>query len=245
MQIVLERVDLHDDGSADEVRRARRHDPRHLAHERAPGVGVADEELDLRLAETAREHADGLDLGIRDAHHLTRCAAYGDRAQRQVLDDAFDLPRLDRHRVADSEPALVEHQEPCDHVGEEALRGEGDEDHDERGAGDRLHSVGPEHDRQREQAGEHPGDGSHGRPGQGDRRLPLPQGRDHARVLDARRVLPLAAEDEEGRDTARRPAHEPSADEDDPDRDRLPEWRKQRRRVVQLVNERRHVRRPG
>lgn len=73
----------------------------------------------------AWDDSNGLHLGVRDANDLA----------------ADVLQRLDQDRVPYLEPAFVEHEQPGDHVQEEALRGEGQEDDDERRSCDRPDLV--------------------------------------------------------------------------------------------------------
>ncbi len=99
------------------------------------GFPAAGDELDVELLDPARQDADGRDLRVVDVDYFTVERAKLRPAQREVLDDPLNLQHRDRDRVADGVPALDEHVEAGDDVHEHSLRGEADEDEDERGAG--------------------------------------------------------------------------------------------------------------
>ena len=73
--------------------------------------------------------------------HLARDAADREDPQRDRLDDAVHVQRVDRDGVADAEPALEEHQQSGDHVRQEALRRERDDDREEGRAEERLEPL--------------------------------------------------------------------------------------------------------
>jgi len=134
----------------------------------------------------------------------------------------------------------VEHEEPCNHVHEETLRREREQDDHEGRARDRLHLVGAEQHAEGEKCGEGVGEEAHARPRERDRRLPLLERGDDAGVLDALRVLPFAPVDDERRESAGRPADEPRQHEQREHDDEAPERRGQRSAVVEQVDERGH-----
>ena len=182
VEVVVELLALGHRRPADEVRRPERHDPGDLLDERAPGLELADEELELDLPVAARDDAQRHNLRVRDVQDLAGDAAQGQRAQRDRFDDALHPQDVDRDVVADPEPALEEHQQAGDHVHQEALRGEADHDRDEGRADDRLQPLRTREDDDREQQRERERQVADRRLDQRDRRLALADARDHAGV---------------------------------------------------------------
>src|ERR671937_582968 len=111
---------------------------RERLHEALAGLEVADEELDLELAAGARDEARREHLVVLHADDLAVHGTELHRAERDLLDDALEAPRLDRDHVADLEPVLEEHEQAGDDVPEHALHREADDDRDEGAAGDRV-----------------------------------------------------------------------------------------------------------
>src|SRR6478609_7672929 len=135
-EVVVEMLDLLDPRRAHEPCRSRRHQPRDLGDQLAAALLARREELDLGLAGAARLHPYRLDLRVVDPDHLAVDGPQPGRPQADLVDDAADLERLDRHVVAHREPALEEHEEAGQDVGHEALGGETDQDDDQRRPGD-------------------------------------------------------------------------------------------------------------
>ena len=155
-------------------------------------------------------------------------AADRERPQRHGLDHTLHLEWVDRDRVADPEPALEEHQQAGDHVGEEPLGGEGDNDREKGGTDDRLQPLRPRNGCDREDERECVGEVANARRDQRDRGLALSYPADHARVGDLGGGLatPLAPSDEvrgnPGSDQADQPRHEEETDDDYHHRGRPP-----------------------
>jgi hypothetical protein len=181
------------------------------------------------------------------ADHLAAQAADLDRAKRDLLDDALEVPRLDDHRVADPEPALEEHEQPGEDVREEALRREGEHDRQEGRADDGLHPArsGQRHEREHERDPEREvGDA---RLDERDRGLALLQAADDARVhvVGSEPVAALAAVDEKCRRSSGQACQQPGDEEETGDDDQAPEGRVDRRRVGEELGETVHRGRSG
>src|SRR5690242_600945 len=200
-EVGVEVLDLLDPGRADEPGRARRHEPGHLGDELTAGLLAGREELDLGVARTPRLHAHRLDLVVVHPDHLAVDGPQACRAQADLVDDAADLERLDGDVVAHREPALEEHEEPGQDVGHEALRGEADQDDDQRRARDGAEPVAEAERAEREHQRQPVRGVTHARAHEGDGGLAPLEGGDDARVGGAvlAQVARLAAAHDPGR----------------------------------------------
>ena len=142
VRLPAELVDLLDPRPADERRRPAGQDRGDVADELLPVVARADEELDGELLDAARQHADCLDLRVVDVDHLSGHGAQARVPEGNVLDDPLELEAgVHGDRVAHREPALHEHGQPGDDVGEDPLGRKARDDDQEGGAGDGREAV--------------------------------------------------------------------------------------------------------
>src|SRR5919198_406784 len=204
-----------------------------LAARRDAGLEVADEELDLEVAPRARDEARREHLMVLHADHLPVDGAELHRAERDLLDDALEAPRLDRDPVADLEPVLDEHEQAGDDVPEDALDREADDDRDERAAGDRVGVPHAAQDDDREHESEPERQVADARLRERGRRLALLEPRDRVR----RRVLVDGPpRDEPRRDEARDARDDDRAEEEPDDEDELGQRPRQRDQVDEVAH---------
>lgn len=208
-------------------------------HELPTALGIARVQLGLVFPESAREDADRLHLRVGDADHLAAHAPDLDRAQRHLLDDAFERERLDDDRVSHPKPAFEEHEQAGDDIGQEALEREGECDGEKRRPDDCLDPLraGQGHDREQQshaedQIGE-------GRLDERNGRFALLEARDHARVdvVGAESAPSFAPIDEEGGEAAAESGEDESDEKEPGDDDKLAEWRIDRSSLGEEVGE--------
>ena len=131
-EAVADLLDLLDPWPPDERRRALRKRGDDAADDRLGSRAVGDEELDGELLNTLGQDAHGRDLRVVDVDDLAVERPQSRAPQRDVLDDPLQLMAGDEDRVADGVPALGEHREAGDDVGEDALEREADQHEHER-----------------------------------------------------------------------------------------------------------------
>ncbi|HEY6069327.1 MAG TPA: hypothetical protein VIU81_11605 [Gaiellaceae bacterium] len=204
-----------------ESRRALRQERVQTLDEMLGGVAVAGDELDVEFLEPSRQHAHGRDLRVVDVDDLALERAELRAPERDVLDDALQLHRRDRDRVADGVPLLGEHAEPRDDVDENALRREADQDEHEGRARDGRQVVEPtrhlsrgEHERRREgDVGDAGADDPHGR------LAPLELDDLGAEIAARRMMAPVVPDEDLARDKGRQARDCPRRGEQEDDRE--------------------------
>src|SRR4029453_12252033 len=85
-EVVREILDVLDPGAADERGRAHRGDADAVLDEALPRLALGDEDLDGELLDAARQHRDGLDLGVVDLDDLAGEGARPRGPERYALE---------------------------------------------------------------------------------------------------------------------------------------------------------------
>src|SRR5919198_3052701 len=186
----------------------------------------------------ARDEARREHLMVLHADDLPVDGAELHRAERDLLDDALEAPRLDRDQVADLEPVLEEHEQAGDDVPEDALDREADDDRDERAAGDRVGVTHAAQDDDREHKSEPERQVADARLRERGRRLALLEPRDRVR----RRILVDGPpRDEPRRDETRDARDDDRAQEEPDDEDELGHRARQRDQVDEVAHATRNL----